>query len=552
MPKYYGEKDTIVYLSFTFVAFTFSAFVAASLFKYGLASHATRLLFYFHLSLLGEVLADVPMLWNGNADLCTFIAFVRYYSGLANATVVGVLVLYYRHFLLQNNRFAKVFPTTGYRLERLVWGFPLITLIPLLSGRYGSVNDDTWCAFDRDNSVATLYLGFCFFIWVVLIVSISSILLLRTICRMYTSDPTLAQKLASTIGVYALVSLIGWIVRLVAIASYTTLYANIVVPISAIFYFVAFLFEKNALKLFEVFHQENMEHGDRSTTDPPNGSFSWDDPEYFGTRVSSDLGNNKTTLRTSLVMRNPVGANYAKKEKEKNAINRDSVFTEGTSATIEEDEGGPLSFRSSTSDVRMSVGNRKSTGVTGAAAGRDSLGAALGGRGGSAGNPLHEEYDEYNDGEGEFDDSEHDLESVASVLGLEPRDSNFSIRDSAYSASGRDSHSSFASLSSSNSGAVPIIAVPAGTVAFPQTPSWRSTSVGGPGGRPLSTTGASLAAQSLQSLAVNLSAADYSSTATRTSLAKLSPSPTSGGGNNGVQTASSPSFINENTDEENM
>jgi hypothetical protein len=266
-----------------------------------------------------------------------------------------------------------------------------------------------------------------------------------------------------------MVSLASWIVRTIAISDRTSLYADIVVSITSFIFFAIFLMEKNSLQLFEVFYQHNsgVKSRDAKSFSSSNmGSFSWDEVERDSDSSNFTGYGDRNSLRPSLTMQHVVGSGgggggsgtsagdavgqesavggrrggsspnasggQPSNARRSSGTNGGSMGGRDHRASVE--ECGPTTFRDSgssmLSETRVSVDQSRYT----AGGLNDSL---------------------YQDRDGEFNDSEHDLESVASVLGLEPRDSQFS---------GRESYASTTSISSSSSAQMnPIIFNAGGT-----------------------------------------------------------------------------------------
>ena len=252
------QGAVIAYYVIAGVSVTCSLLVSITLCKYGsLKTTATRLLLMVHLTLLSEEFTSLPYVYNRAPGLCTAIAFFHFYSGLANAVSVGLLVVSYRyHFFEEIADWVQfLFNHSIY----LILGFPLITLLPFSTDSYTNSNE-VWCTMQVDTQVTNIWAFVIFYAWAWSILLVSTIILIYTMCQVYSIDKEIGKNLFSTTGMYAIISILAWVPRTAArftnfhrenMDNMAFLYAYIPVYIAGMLYTVVFLREKKSLLLFD-------------------------------------------------------------------------------------------------------------------------------------------------------------------------------------------------------------------------------------------------------------------------------------------------------------
>jgi hypothetical protein len=249
---------------------------------------ATQLLLMLHITLLAEELASLPYAFNGNDDLCSAIAFLHYYSGLANVIATGLLVVSYRYHFLEDRHGIMTF-IQKYSIL-MVAVFPLITLLPFITNSYSNDNE-VWCTMQIEHGWTRRWAFLVFFLWGWLIIIYSTGVLGFTMYQVYTVDKEIGLSLFSTTGVYAMISIMAWIprtaIRFAAHVDATHdlnnmgfLYAYLPFYIAGILYTLVFLREKRALLLFDRLSDWT---GDTGGSNPEVGaSFSWETSSQRG------------------------------------------------------------------------------------------------------------------------------------------------------------------------------------------------------------------------------------------------------------------------------
>ena len=208
------ESAYIVYYVVAAISALCSIYVASTLCIVGsLKTSATKLLLLLHVTLLAEELTSIPHIFNDNRGLCSFIAFFHFYSGLANAAAIGLLVVSYRYHFLEDTWEVMSFIDKYSRY--MVGVFPLITLLPFITNSYSNDNQ-IWCTMETDSHVTNVWAFTVFYGWAWLILDISIAVLIHTMYVVYSVDREFGRKLFSTTGLYAIISLLAWIPRTAA------------------------------------------------------------------------------------------------------------------------------------------------------------------------------------------------------------------------------------------------------------------------------------------------------------------------------------------------
>lgn len=154
-------------------------------------------------------------------------------------------------------------------------------------------SDSQFCTIGTSNSIDYIIATTVFFTCSWLILLFCTAVLILTMYQVYILDEILAKKLLSTIGMYAIISIISWIPRtLVRLEHFTSssptdnewIFAYIPIFISGILYMIVFLSEKKSLLLFDKSNRNNE-------------LFSWENASYSNMGLSLNLSyDNQTSL----------------------------------------------------------------------------------------------------------------------------------------------------------------------------------------------------------------------------------------------------------------
>ncbi len=290
-----------------YVLFTIS--IAISIWTlYLLAKHATfqsifsQLLVYLHVSLFLDQILSLPFIYNTNSYLCSTAACLQYYVCLMNVVCVGLIVFTHHctifaidtgnlsnDMTIEDNtsvssnacsrliamcccqwrlNLSKLRKQMRQYCHWIVFGFPLIALLPLTTNAYNDINTSVpWCIMMSYHQQYWVLGIFFVWLWLILLLCLLSYLY-AVIQFALTKNWMLMRKFTSTVGLYAIISIAIWICRcykrvesLIAPSSAGITFDSmltIIIPIyiASILYGIIFLFEYRTLFRFE---QSNYE-----------------------------------------------------------------------------------------------------------------------------------------------------------------------------------------------------------------------------------------------------------------------------------------------------
>lgn len=264
--------EFILYYVFGVLSIIGNLFVALSLMRIGLLSSPTKLVLYLHLTLVLENLTTFPNVYSNIGPFCEFIAVVRTYSGMANSFVVVSLVLLYRYWFVEDSW--KIIPFMSKYRELLIFGIPLLSLLPLSTNSYGS-SHEYFCTLRKSTMDDKIWAGLLYVCVVAVTITLSFAIMVHTVVHVFMTDSRYAKSLFRSVGFYAIFSILTWIPRSLAqvgVLSYlSTFYLTY---ISGILYVLIFIYEKEYFQAYErntAWNTDLQEGGDRDS-----GYFSWD------------------------------------------------------------------------------------------------------------------------------------------------------------------------------------------------------------------------------------------------------------------------------------
>ena len=283
-----------------------SIFVVSTLWFHGsLKTNATRLLLALHVALICEDISALPYVYNTNHGLCEAIAFLHFYFGLASIVAIGFLVISYRYHFFTETVWLSTFISKW--AVPLVILIPLITLLPFASNSYDS-KDSPWCSVSGKQNDHTWAFA-VFYAWVWAILGSSTISLTYTMLEIYSIDHTVGRKLFSTVGMYAIISIVTWIPRTAAqVINYRKgqlsfdqwLYSYIPLFGAGILYTLVFLTEKKSLILFDRAARADAGIEAQNSRDRGMSTFSWEGSDFRFTSTGRGMSILRNSWRPSM------------------------------------------------------------------------------------------------------------------------------------------------------------------------------------------------------------------------------------------------------------
>jgi hypothetical protein len=171
------------------------------------------LLLMLHGTVLIEEIAYLPSVYIGHENLCKFMGWLHYYSGLVNVIGIFMISLYYLSYI-NHEKYSvpikKFILNYGYKTAFI---FPLITLLPFSTHSYGEAHN-LWCTLPADDKTANEWSYGIFYFWVILFLLVAFGQFLYSLYQLSHYDLALHQNLFHSCGVYLLISLYAWIPRI--------------------------------------------------------------------------------------------------------------------------------------------------------------------------------------------------------------------------------------------------------------------------------------------------------------------------------------------------
>ena len=237
----------LVYYVFGSFSILGSIYVLMAIHHMGTSTATTRLINYLHINILIQNVFSFPYVYHYNDSLCAAVAFIRAYCSFANAIVIAIFSLHYRKIFFPDSLNITSFFIANRR--KFIFLTPLVTLFPFITDSYGKI-EDGFCSVKTDkNGLSAMVI---YYMLVSAIVGFSIIQVVYTIVKVYMqTDLSLASSVASSAGLYVVVSIFTWIPR-VASRSHDFSYFDVgyFEYIAGIGYFFIFLKEEDSITVY--------------------------------------------------------------------------------------------------------------------------------------------------------------------------------------------------------------------------------------------------------------------------------------------------------------
>lgn len=273
-----------IYLIIAVISLFLSIWVAVSIYKFGANTLTTKLVLYLHISQIIQDVCAIPYVWSYNKGVCSFAGWAHIYSGMSNIMCVAIMIVAYRHMFFEDKYKTSAFCTKY--CAALVFGFPLLSLIPFASNSYGEIHNEL-CSFNGSGTNIDYFFQGGFYVFSCVVFLCCAVVMYLTVSEVYRTDKALGEKLLQSVVLYAFATLIFWIPRSVFEAINEDNYNVIISAYFLIFaagivYSLIFYQEKNSMKLFEQ-HAANerntleSNHDNDSIVSSGSFNFSFDD-----------------------------------------------------------------------------------------------------------------------------------------------------------------------------------------------------------------------------------------------------------------------------------
>jgi hypothetical protein len=226
-----------------------------------------ELIFYFHISVIGDVLTALPYIYKNESGWCTANESFKFYFGLMNILIIFFLIQAHRIQLFHEN---KIFTARRkFCTLLLIFSFPLIAFLPYIDKVYGDA-EGPWCILSYGR--APIWVIMVQFIWIFLL-SLSNFITHMYIIAYFihhSYDPKLLVKFMLNVFAYSSIATLSWIPRIRNLwdhrknedddnASVTRFYQFYPVVIAGICYVILFFINRNALFQYEREKSQNTD-----------------------------------------------------------------------------------------------------------------------------------------------------------------------------------------------------------------------------------------------------------------------------------------------------
>ncbi len=264
---------------------------------------STKLVVYLHVCQIIQDVCTLPGIFQRNDSLCAFIGFWHMYSGIANVLVVFAMVLQYRHLFFEDRLGMTQYVCHWARAFSFV--LPLVALLPFITSSYGASGEDGFCALKRTNHNSPEIAYFYSTLIIAVAIGFTGVaILLATTLQVFMLDVELGIKVVKSIGLYAAITLVFWIPRILIETSLIHRQSSgitgteyfvlcILVFFCGAGYVLVFLQERNSMKLFEESFLENrpLSIDDEDHEDFNDLIYSWETEEFQSSQRNQSCDN---------------------------------------------------------------------------------------------------------------------------------------------------------------------------------------------------------------------------------------------------------------------
>ena len=174
------------------------------------------LIFYFHISIVGDVITALPYMFDSSTEWCKFNEPMKYYFSLMNILIIMLLVQGNRITLTLASDMAVVFEKRVFAYF-LIFLLPCISFIPYATDYYQHDNpNNPFCTVtDRAGSYWPIVVQY-FWVWLVNFFNLFTNGYLSYVLLCGDHYPQLRRRFFFGIGGYSLIAIVAWISRAAA------------------------------------------------------------------------------------------------------------------------------------------------------------------------------------------------------------------------------------------------------------------------------------------------------------------------------------------------
>lgn len=207
------HSKTFLIILFTVAAISTSmtCFLVFCLIRFGSKTTACRLVLLLNITTLFVEVSSLPVVYVNDESTCRAMGFFRIYASLSNA-VVGLLLVVQSYRVIMAPRTHR--DTNQWIWPLITFGFPLVTLLPFVTGDfgvYGPGPQHLFCVF-KDNGSSEYWSIGVYYIWLI-IISITIFTFVVKLRYELRVDTSKKSKVARSLCIYSFISVSCWFPR---------------------------------------------------------------------------------------------------------------------------------------------------------------------------------------------------------------------------------------------------------------------------------------------------------------------------------------------------
>ena len=264
------NQGIIAFLIFTILSFLINLYAVVFIIKlcadYTMTTYIV-LLFFLHISNVGDCITSLPYTFNFSDNWCLFNQSMKFYFGLMNIVAVGLLIQGSRVLLLLNSSHSwkSINTQTKLLVSSILLIFPCIAFLPFFNGVYHNYSNNPWCIVPYEGE--QLWILGVQYGWAVLMVTVSALTtlyILYYLVMKQSVNKELFRTFMRTVSIYFIIAALSWVPRICGIfLSYSSgnqnanksthqfiheeLYQLVLMNISGMLYGLVFVFNRQII-----------------------------------------------------------------------------------------------------------------------------------------------------------------------------------------------------------------------------------------------------------------------------------------------------------------
>jgi hypothetical protein len=172
------------------------------------------LLLLLHATIFIQCCAYLPIIYLGDAGLCSFMGFLHHYMGFAHVIVEVLMGIHHYCYIINEARAIKINTYIAKYGLFLIFLIPSVTTLPFSTNSYGE-SMGLWCDLPPNNRTANDWALITYFCPVFALILFTMCQLFYAIYRLGSYDKDLRQYLFLSTGVYVFISTFSDLPRII-------------------------------------------------------------------------------------------------------------------------------------------------------------------------------------------------------------------------------------------------------------------------------------------------------------------------------------------------